>query len=96
MAKTWFDDVVAHVRRNGPFPHQMAFILDDPLRRLWVNPADVVDSLELTGGERVLEVGPGPGFFSVEIARRLPHGRLELFDVQREMLDKARARWAVW
>jgi SAM-dependent methyltransferase len=42
----------------------------------------------------VLELGPGPGFYSVEIARRLARGRLELFDLQRAMLAKARAKLA--
>jgi len=35
-------------------------------------------------------VGPGSGYFSVEIARRVPDGHLELFDLQPEMLAKAR------
>jgi len=37
-----------------------------------------------------LELGPGPGFYSVEIACRLTDGRLDLFDLQPEMLEKAR------
>jgi ubiquinone/menaquinone biosynthesis C-methylase UbiE len=40
----------------------------------------------------VLELGPGPGFFSVYIARRVSSGHLCLVHLQREMLDKARAR----
>jgi ubiquinone/menaquinone biosynthesis C-methylase UbiE len=40
----------------------------------------------------VLELGPGPGFFSAEVARRLPHGRLELVDIQPAMLEKARRK----
>ncbi|WP_309297859.1 MULTISPECIES: class I SAM-dependent methyltransferase [Mycobacterium] len=75
-----------------PFPHQAAFVLDNPLRRRIDNPADTVDALELTGAERVLEVGPGSGFFSVEIARRLHAGRLELFDIQPQMLEKSRRK----
>jgi ubiquinone/menaquinone biosynthesis C-methylase UbiE len=35
-------------------------------------------------------LGPGPGFYSTEIARRVPQGQLDLFDIQPEMLDKAR------
>jgi ubiquinone/menaquinone biosynthesis C-methylase UbiE len=70
----------------------LAFILDNPIRRVLSNPAHVVDSLALTGSEHVLELGPGPGFFSVEIARRLTGGRIELFDLQSEMLDKARRK----
>jgi ubiquinone/menaquinone biosynthesis C-methylase UbiE len=40
----------------------------------------------------VLEVGPGSGYFSVELARRVRHGRLELLDLQPEMLAKARRK----
>src|SRR3954452_20420351 len=39
-------------------------------------------------GERVLEVGPGTGYYSVPIAEWLgPDGHLELLDLQQEMLD---------
>lgn len=93
MPTTWLDRLTRRAHHAGSaFPHQFAFILDNPIRRLLFNPGDVVDSLALTGSEHVLELGPGPGFFSVEIARRLPDGRLELFDVQPEMLDMARRK----
>jgi ubiquinone/menaquinone biosynthesis C-methylase UbiE len=77
---------------HSPFPHQATFILDNPLRRAWMKPGRIIDSLRLTGSEHVLELGPGPGFFSVEIARRLAYGRLDLFDIQPEMLAKAKRR----
>ncbi len=35
-------------------------------------------------------MGPGPGFFSIDVARAIPEGRLELVDIQIEMLQKAR------
>ena len=34
----------------------------------------------------------GSGLFSVEVARRVPQGHLELFDLQPEMLEKARRK----
>jgi ubiquinone/menaquinone biosynthesis C-methylase UbiE len=40
----------------------------------------------------VLEVGPGPGFFSIEVARAIPQGWLVLVDIQLEMLQMARRR----
>lgn len=88
------DKVVQQTRRVGmfPFPHQAAFVLDNPIRRWLVNPTYVADSLALTGSERVLELGPGPGFFSVEIARRLPDGQLDFCDIQPEILEKARRK----
>lgn len=77
---------------NFPYPHQAAFFLDNPVRRMLENPGDAVEAIGLRGGERVLELGPGPGFFSVEIARRLTTGHLDLFDLQPEMLAKARRK----
>jgi ubiquinone/menaquinone biosynthesis C-methylase UbiE len=87
----WVETLLRKTREKGatPYPHQAAFILNNPLRRAVVKPARTVDSIGLTGSEHVLEVGPGPGFYSVEIARRLICGRLDLFDIQPEMLAKA-------
>jgi ubiquinone/menaquinone biosynthesis C-methylase UbiE len=92
MPTTWVDALLHKRRQKGaaPYPHQAAFLLNNPVRRVLSNPARKVDSIGLTGSERVLEVGPGPGFYSVQIARRLTYGRLDLFDLQTEMLDKAR------
>jgi ubiquinone/menaquinone biosynthesis C-methylase UbiE len=94
MPTTWLDTVLRQSRRVGnfPYPHWAAFLLDNPVRRLFANPGDLAAALELTGSETVLELGPGSGFFSREVAGRLPHGRLELFDVQPEMLAKARRK----
>ena len=44
-------------------------------------------------GERVLEIGVGTGYYSLDIARWLePDGSLELFDIQREFLDHTMKR----
>ena len=48
--------------------------------------------LPLTETSQVLEIGPGSGYFTVELARLVPHGRVELLDVQAEMLMKARRK----
>lgn len=91
MTTTWLDTLLRQTRRGDfPYPHQAAFLLDNPVRRLFTNPRDTVDQLELTPTDQVLELGPGPGFYSLELARELTDGRLELFDLQPQMLDKAR------
>jgi ubiquinone/menaquinone biosynthesis C-methylase UbiE len=77
---------------RGTFPHQLSFLLRSKLRRLVLSPEKLADRLHLNETLRVLEVGPGPGYFSVEVARRLPLGRLELFDVQKEMLEETRRK----
>jgi SAM-dependent methyltransferase len=39
-------------------------------------------------GERVLEIGPGTGYYTLDLARWLvPGGSVELFDLQQEFLD---------
>jgi ubiquinone/menaquinone biosynthesis C-methylase UbiE len=92
MPTTWLDTLLRQTRRatDTPYPHWAAVFLNNPIHRFVGRPATVIDRLGLIGDEHVLEIGPGPGYFSTEIARRLPQGRLELFDLQPEMLDKAR------
>jgi ubiquinone/menaquinone biosynthesis C-methylase UbiE len=95
MPTTWIDTVLRRARTKVgtfPYPHQAAVFLDNPIRRAYAKPSDVIDAIGLTGDEHVLELGPGPGFYSTELARRLTTGRLELFDVQPEMLEKARRK----
>jgi ubiquinone/menaquinone biosynthesis C-methylase UbiE len=77
---------------RGVHPHELSFSLTLPLRRLILSPETLAERLHLDASFRVLELGPGPGYFSAEVARRLPHGRLELFDLQRGMLETARRR----
>ncbi len=77
---------------RGIFPYRFSATLDFPLRRLILSPRTLADRLHLQKDYRVLEIGPGPGYFSKEVARRLPYGRLELFDLQKEMLKKVRRK----
>lgn len=39
-----------------------------------------------------MEVGPGPGYFSVKVAQTIPQGKLVLADIQKEMLEIAKKR----
>jgi ubiquinone/menaquinone biosynthesis C-methylase UbiE len=44
-------------------------------------------------GERLLEVGPGTGYYTLAVAEWLgPQGRLDIVDVQQEMLDHTSRR----
>jgi SAM-dependent methyltransferase len=57
-------------------PHPL--ITRDRLRRV-LGPAS---------GERILEVGPGTGYYTLDLAEWVgPEGRVDIFDLQREMLD---------
>jgi SAM-dependent methyltransferase len=46
-------------------------------------------------GERVLEIGPGTGYYTLDLAEWVgPAGAVEIFDLQREMLDHTMRRVA--
>jgi ubiquinone/menaquinone biosynthesis C-methylase UbiE len=77
---------------KGIFPHQWAFTLLIPLRNLVLSPKELIRRMNLEPGMKVLEVGPGPGYFSVPVAKFLEDGKLVLADIQPEMLEKARKR----
>jgi ubiquinone/menaquinone biosynthesis C-methylase UbiE len=90
MAVRGIGRLVHGVFGRGYFPHELSFLIDNPLRRLLITPEEIARRLDVQPGARVLELGPGSGFFSGELARRA--ARLELFDLQPEMLTKARAK----
>lgn len=51
------------------------------------------EALEPKPGETVLEVGPGTGYYTLPVARRLlPDGALRILDVQQPMLDHTMRR----
>lgn len=79
---------------RGVFPHAMSFFLELPWRNLMLSPPKLVARLALTATSHVLEVGAGSGFYSVEVARSVSAGHLELLDLQPEMLKKARRKLA--
>ena len=51
------------------------------------------DILDAEAGERVLEIGPGTGYYTLDLAEWVsPGGSVEVFDIQQEMLDHTLAR----
>jgi ubiquinone/menaquinone biosynthesis C-methylase UbiE len=89
-----FRDVLKRGAGRGTCPHQLAFLLEFSLRRFILSPERLADRLELQEASRVLELGPGPGYFSGAVARRIPRGYLMLVDLQLEMLLKVRGKLA--
>ena len=85
-------DIAKRFASHGVFPFQMAFTLLIPLRNIFLSPRQLVKRLELRDDMNVLEVGPGPGYFSPHLARALAKGELVLADIQQEMLDYAKKR----
>lgn len=69
-------------------------------QRFWVQPPHPLitrsrlrATLAPLPGERILEVGPGTGYYSLSVAEWiLPGGQLDVFDLQQAMLDHTTAR----
>jgi SAM-dependent methyltransferase len=67
-------------------PYGQRFWVEAP--HPFITRARLREALAPAPGERVLEVGPGTGYYTLEVAERIgPEGRLDIFDVQQEMLD---------
>jgi ubiquinone/menaquinone biosynthesis C-methylase UbiE len=85
-------NILKRFMSRGVYPQELAFLLDNPLRHFILSPRQLADILRLPVNATVLEIGPGPGYFSVEVARRIPNGQLVLLDIQPEMLIKSRRK----
>src|SRR5215203_738602 len=72
-------------------PYSLRSSLDLP--HLFVTRSRLREMLSPQPGERVLEIGPGTGYYSLHAARWLePEGTLEVLDIQQEMLDHTMRR----
>jgi len=77
--------VLAKLTGGEPCPYALAWLVDNPIRRRYMSR--VLDRTGIQPGERVLELGPGPGTFTVEAARRTePDGALVAVDIQPKMI----------
>src|ERR671910_3703303 len=72
-------------------PYGLRFSLDLP--HPFVTRSRLREMLSPEPAHRVLEVGPGTGYYSLHAARWLePDGTLEVLDTQQEMLDHTMRR----
>ncbi len=73
---------------HKPFSPRLAFLLTNPLRRYREPPNRLVDIFKINSSDTVVDFGCGPGYYTVEIARRA--ARTIGVDISDEMLEKAR------
>jgi len=77
---------------NHVCPWYFGYALANPLRKLYQNPGKILNPY-LKSGMKILEVGPGMGFFSLPMARRVGEsGKIYSVDVQEKMLEGLRKR----
>ena len=83
--------LAARFGQSAPCPASLAWLVNNPVRRRYMRP--ILDRVGIRPGERVLELGPGPGAFTVEAARRVePEGRLIVVDIQPRMIAQVEKR----
>ncbi len=74
----------------------LAVILESPVRRRLFSPAKLLDKVGIAAGMRVLELGPGPGFFTIEAARRVGYsespGKLYCLDIEPAMITRLKEK----
>jgi ubiquinone/menaquinone biosynthesis C-methylase UbiE len=73
-------------------PYSQRFWVEAP--HPFITRARVRETLEPRPGERVLEVGPGTGYYTLPVAEQISPGTLDALDVQQEMLDHTMRRAA--
>jgi ubiquinone/menaquinone biosynthesis C-methylase UbiE len=83
--------VVRQRKDPSACPYALRFSLELP--HPFITRSRLREILSPEPGERVLEVGPGTGYYSLHAARWLePDGTLEVLDIQQEMLDHTMRR----
>ena len=73
-------------------PWWLGYLLISPLRKLLQNPEKIIAPL-VHEGMTVVEIGPGMGFFTLEIAKKVAaSGRVIAIDIQPKMLEQLEQR----
>lgn len=79
-------------RERGVCPVELAGILDSRFRRILQNPAKILTPF-VRENMHVLDLGCGPGFFTVEMASLVgAKGTVYAVDLQQGMLDRLKAK----
>jgi ubiquinone/menaquinone biosynthesis C-methylase UbiE len=76
-----------------PCPSWLSWSLEGGFVDWWAGTQRTLDRIGLKPGDRVLEVGPGPGRLLIPAAARvLPGGEVVGLDVQQGMIDRLKQR----
>lgn len=82
-------------RRSLPCPTWLSGLIEGPVMDRILGTQATLDRIGLKPGQRVLEVGPGPGRLLIPAAQRvLPGGEVVGLDIQPGMIERLKARAA--
>ncbi len=95
LLASYFGWRLASRRTLLPCPTALAWSLEGGFVDWWTATQRTLDRIGMRPGDRVLEVGPGPGRLLIPAAARvLPGGTVEGVDVQQGMVDRLEQRAA--
>lgn len=78
-------------RHPSACPYSQRFWLEPP--HPLITRARLREILQPRPGERILEIGPGTGYYTLPLAQWIgPDGRLDILDIQQAMLDDTMRR----
>jgi len=76
-----------------PIPSLLVGLIDNPFRRRIQSPKKIAGRFDVRYGMNVVEVGPGAGIFTIEVARRVaPSGIVCAIDISLKAVKKLRAK----
>jgi ubiquinone/menaquinone biosynthesis C-methylase UbiE len=76
----------------SPCPYGQRFWVESP--HPIITRKRLLEVLAPVPGERLLELGPGTGYYTLPVAQRLDGGQLFIADIQQQMLDHTMRRAA--
>jgi len=75
------------------FQASQAHRLDDPARKTWLPPVEILNALNLRAGDTIADAGCGTGYFSLPMAEAVGlKGKVYAIDAQAEMLTLLRQK----
>lgn len=80
--------------RHVPAPAIATQLLDNPIRRKFIQkPETVAERMHLKSGMIVVEIGPGKGSYTIEVAKRiLPDGKVYAIETQEAVVNSLRMK----
>ena len=77
-----------------PTPAIATQVIDNPIRRRFIQrPDTVAERMHLKPGMIAVEIGPGKGSYTIEVAKRvLPDGKVYAVDVQEAVVDSLKKK----
>ena len=80
--------------RHVPTPAIATQVIDNPIRRRFIQkPETVAERMHLKPGMIVVEIGPGKGSYTIEVAKRvLPDGRVYAVDIHEAVVTSLKKK----